>query len=116
MASSVTLAQLRTDARLYADQRLPTSGQPFISETELTRLVNGKVRELYDMLVSARGADYYATEATIAIVAGTSRYDLPSDFYELASVTLEWSTQDHELMFPVGLTWFRIAYEVNWNK
>ena len=115
MASSVTLAQLRTDARLYADQR-PESADSFISPTELTRLINIKARELYDMLVSARGSDYYATEATIAIVAGTSRYDLPADFYELASVTLEWSDQDHELIFPVGSTRLRIAYEANWKK
>ena len=56
MAASVTLAQLRTDARLYADQRDAGSGPTiFISDTELTRLVNLKVRELYDLLVEARG-------------------------------------------------------------
>jgi len=104
VASSVTLAQLRTDARLYADQRLPVSGNPFISNTELTGLVNRKARELYDMLVEARGSDYYATESTIAIVSGTTRYSLPADFYQLSSVTLEWATQDFELLFPVGST------------
>lgn len=110
MASSVTLAQLRLDARLYADQR-PGSSTSFITDTELTRLVNAKVRELYDMLVAARGSDYYATESTIAIVAGTSRYNLPADFYELSSITLEWATNDHELMFPVGSVRERIHYE-----
>lgn len=121
MASSVTLAQLRTDARLYADQR-PGSSTSFISETELTRLVNTKVRELYDLLVEARGSDYYANEATIAIVAGTSRYNLPSDFYQLSSVTLEWASQDFELMFPVGTVRERNnfqnwqGYEQNWTR
>lgn len=101
MASSVTLAQLRLDARLYADQR-PGSASSFISESELTGLINAKAKELYDMLVEARGSEYYATEATIAIVSGTSRYNLPSDFYQLSSVTLEWATQDFELVFPIG--------------
>lgn len=115
MASSVTLAQLRLDARLYSDQR-PETTESFITPTELTRLVNIKARELYDMLVGARGSDYYATETTLAIVGGTSRYNLPADFYELASVTLEWSTQDHELVFPVGSTRLRVSYEANWKK
>lgn len=113
MASTVTFLQLRTDARLFADQRLPPSGNPFITETELKRLVNVKARELYDLLVEARGSDYYATESTIAIVAGTSRYSLPADFYQLASVTLEWATLDHELLFPVGSVRQRIPFE-NW--
>lgn len=115
MASSVTLSQLRTDARLYADQR-PGGASTFISDTELTRLVNLKARELYDLLVEARGSAYYATEAVISIVGGTSRYNLPSDFYQLDSVTLEWSDQDHELMFPVGSTRLRVAYESTWNR
>jgi len=106
---------LRTDARLYADQR-PGSSSSFISDSELTRLVNIKGRELYDLLVEARGSAYYATEATIAIVGGTSRYDLPPNFYQLDSVTLEWTDQDHELMFPVGSTRLRIAYESTWHK
>jgi len=110
VASSVTLAQMRLDARLYADQR-PGSATTFITETELTGLVNRKVRELYDMLVAARGSDYYATEAAIAIVAGTSRYDLPADFYQLSSLTLEWSSNDHELLFPVGSVRERINFE-----
>jgi hypothetical protein len=110
VASSVTLAQLRLDARLYADQR-PGSASSFITEPELTRLVNRKARELYDMLVEARGSDYYATEGAIAIVAGTTRYSLPADFYQLSSVTLEWTTQDFELIFPVGSTRERNRFE-----
>lgn len=120
MASSVTLAQLRLNARLFADQR-PGSTTSFITEPELTGLVNAKTRELYDMLVAAHGSDYYATEGTIAIVAGTSRYNLPADFYQLSSITLEWSSNDHELMFPVGSVRERIHFEGvlpqnNWSR
>jgi hypothetical protein len=110
VASSVTLLQLRTDARLYADQR-PGGSSTFINDTELNRLINLKAKELFDKLVDARGAAYFATEATIAIVAGTSRYDLPANFFELASVTLEWDTRYHELMFPIGSTRMRVTME-----
>ncbi len=117
MASSVTLAQIRTGARLYADQRPGgADGTKFIGDGELTLLVNSKAKELYDLLVEARGSAYYATEATVAIVAGTARYSLPSDFYQLDSVTLEWSDQDYELMFPVGSTRLRVAYQSTWNQ
>jgi hypothetical protein len=102
---------LRTDARLYADQRTGQNATPFITDTELTRLVNMKARELFDLLVEARGSDYFATEATIAIVSGTSRYSLPADFYELSSVTLEWTTNDFELVLPIGTTRERINYQ-----
>lgn len=118
MASSVTLAQLRTDARLYADQRLPTSGNPFITEAELTRLVNGKVRELYDLLVEARGLGYYTTNTTISIVGGEATYDLPSNFYELEAVILEWDARYHEPLDPAptnkSRAWF--ASWPNWAR
>lgn len=115
MASSVTLAQLRLDARLYADQR-PGSTTSFISEIELTRLINLKARELYDLLVGARGSAYYATESTLSVVANTSRYNLPATFYELISVTLEWNDRDHELLFPVASTRLKSAFEANWIR
>lgn len=114
MAASVTLAQLRTDARLFADQRAAGAGPTiFISDTELTRLVNLKIRELYDMLVEARGGDYYATEVVIPLVPGTSRYPLPADFYQLLSVTIEWAPQRFELMWPVGTMRQRVPLQ-NW--
>jgi hypothetical protein len=119
MASSITLAQLRADARLYADQREAGAGPTiFISDIELNRLVNLKIRELYDLLVEARGGDYYATESTIAIVPGTARYPLPADFYQLLSVTLEWAPQRFELLWPVGTMRQRVPLQnwVQWSE
>lgn len=95
MASNTTLLKMRTGARLYADQR-PSGASVFITDTELTVLVNLKVRELYDMLIQARGEEHYATEGSLSIVAGTSRYSLPAAFYLLYRVTLEWGTNDWE--------------------
>ena len=95
MAKSVTLTQLQTDARLYSDHR-PSGASVFINDTEITRLINLALGDLYDLLLAARGHEYYADEDTISVVSGTSRYNLPSDFYELLSATLEWGTTNHE--------------------
>jgi hypothetical protein len=100
---------MRLDARLYADQR-PGTSSTFVTDTELTRLVNLKVKELYDLLVEARGLGYYASTSTLAIVGATASYNLPSDFYQLDSVTLEWGTRDHELVDKVQTNRSRAWY------
>lgn len=96
---SVTRGQIRTDARLLSDER-PGGAGAFVSDTEVDRLIDVHTAKLYDKLLKARGQEYYATESTISIVAGTSRYNLPADFYELLSLTLEWSTGNHEDLEP----------------
>ena len=102
MARTVTLAQLRTDARLFADQR-PGGASAFINDTELSRLINLRLPMLYDLLVQAQGEDYYSKRSAIpgeagvlATVVGTSDYDLPDDFYQLISVKLAWDSSDWE--------------------
>ena len=97
MARTVTLSQLRTDARLFADER-PGSADSYISTTELDRFINLRLAGLYDLLVQARGHDHYRSEDTITTANGTERYALPSDFYQLLDVQIEWSsTQIEEL-------------------
>jgi hypothetical protein len=122
VAAKFTLGQAITDARYWADVRGGT--QKFTDETEIKRLLNLKARELYERLVDARGMSYYATEGTISIVPDVARYDLPDDFMELSSVTLEWGSQDHELVDPImterqrtpyansGTTWGRYESKV----
>ena len=99
MAKSVTLTQLQTATRLYADRR-ESGASAFIDDTELTSLINGSLAGFYDLLVAARGHEYYQDEDTISVVSGTSRYNLPATFYELLSVTLEWTSDDHEIVLP----------------
>ena len=109
MAAAVLASQIISDARLYADQRgagVATTG--YLTDVEILRLVNQQIKELYDLLLSARGHDYYIDSATIAIGVGlgvsssSSIYALPATFYQLKSVTLEWGTDDHELVKPVN--------------
>jgi hypothetical protein len=107
--ATVTLALLESDALLYADQR-PGGSTSHISSTELTRLVNQALKEFYDLLIRARGHEYFITAGTLAIVSGTATYTLPADLYELTSLTLEWGTRNHELVRPATSTSDRSAY------
>src|SRR5690606_28351968 len=88
---------------LYADQRgagVATDG--FVTDAEITRLLNLELAALTDLLISCQEQDYYLAESTISIVAGTSLYDLPATFYQLKSVTLEWGAQRFELVQPLN--------------
>lgn len=113
MAKAVSHQQLIDDARLYADQRTST----FLTDTEVSRLVNLQIGELYDLLVEARGHEFYATSDTIAIAAGTAAYNLPDDFYQLLALNLEWVDDDHEPVDPLnhqGDIW-RYA-DIEWQR
>lgn len=102
MAASVTRGQIKTDARLFADER-PGGASTFVDDTEDNRLIHLRAAELYDKLLKARGHEYYATTTPLAIVSDTSLYNQPADFFELLSLTLEWSATDHELVEPFEL-------------
>lgn len=117
MAAAVLASQIITDARLYADQRgAGVASNGFLTDTEVLRLVNQQIKELYDLLLSARGHDYYITSGTLAISVGggvsssSSVYALPADFYQLKSVTLEWGADDHELVRPVNSVAGRVDF------
>lgn len=81
--ATVTLATLRTKARTRADM----TNSPFVSDTELTEIVNSSWSELYDILVGAF-EDYAVSSTTLSLVAGTDTYALPSDFYKLRGCDL----------------------------
>ncbi len=115
--ATVTLTQLQTDALLYCDQR-PGGSTSHVHTTELTRLINQAAKEFFDLLVAARGQEYFITSTTLAVVAGTAAYSLPAAFYELGSVTLEWSTTDHEIVRPLASLADRADYTppTIWNR
>lgn len=98
MARTVTLEQLRDDARLYCDNRTSSPASAHITDAELTRLINMQLAELHEVLVSARSADYVGTlgTGTISLVSGTSLYDLPEDFMQLVAFWIDRGNQDQE--------------------
>jgi hypothetical protein len=107
--SAINRAYLRNLARLYADGR-PGGSEAFVVDSDATAdavsfdtIVNGAAAELYDLLVSARGHEYYATDGALSVVAGTATYALPSDFYQLLSVRLEWAAGRFEELTPAAV-------------
>lgn len=82
MAKSVTLTSLLTDIR----NRYELESSDFVSTSELTDYIQDSKDELYDLLVSAWGDDYFYATATVSTVAGTETVALPSDFYKLLAL------------------------------
>lgn len=78
----VTLAELRTRVR----QRSDMETSDFVADDELNGYINASIAELYDLLVSAYGADYFLAEHSFGTVINTIDYALPVDFYKLKGV------------------------------
>jgi hypothetical protein len=124
VALNVTRQKIRALARLYADQRpggstafIPDDG-PTANDAGVNDLIALACTELYDLLVQARGQDYYATYATLNIVGGTSLYSLPSDFYQLLSLSLVWSSSVQEDVPNISTARQRISFlnGANWAQ
>lgn len=106
---SVNRAYLRNLTRLYADGR-PGGSNAFVVDSDATAnavsldtLINLAIAELYDVLVAARGHEYYATDADLSIVAGTSLYALPTNCYQLLSIRLHWADTEIEELNIMGV-------------
>lgn len=81
--STITLEQLRLQARYKADMVQSN----FCDDTELNTYINASAYELYDLLVTAYGEDYYNTESyQFTTTVSAQAYDLPSNFFKLAGV------------------------------
>lgn len=97
MAATRTLAELRTEARQRADME---QDDDFVTDTELTRMVNQSIRELYDLLLEALGQEFFYTTGTISVVAGTTAYNLPTTFYQLLGVDVSLGAGDYMALRP----------------
>lgn len=77
---AVTLSQLRTRARQAADME----NSAFISDAELTSMVNASYLSLYNLLVTTF-EDYFVTGPTTFTLSDSDAgvYALPSDFFKL---------------------------------
>lgn len=75
MPRTRTLAQLREEARQYADMEASS----FVSDAEANRYVNQGLAELWHVLVQANPTRY-AARVEVTTVAGTYEYTVPDDF------------------------------------
>lgn len=63
-----------------------------VTDAELRTEALASVQRLYDLLISARGQEYYRKTVETYVVAGQPLYHLPSDFYKLLAVFANPST------------------------
>lgn len=89
--SIVTLSELRTRSRQRSD--MVNSG--FISDSELNSYINASYAELYDLLVSKHGEDYFIEQYSFTTTINTETYALPSNFYKLVGVDLQLDTSNN---------------------
>ncbi len=92
MANAATLSDLRTQALDLAD--LTNSASPVTAR--VTDYVNAALSELWDILATSF-EDYVRSTNTITIVAGTSAYSLPTDFYKALKVFAAVGTDRYRL-------------------
>ncbi len=88
MARTVTLLELRTQARELADME-ETGAEAFVSDTELTGYANAYLAEWHSRLVKATPEVFETTETITA--TGAASYALPADHYKTLLVESELS-------------------------
>lgn len=84
--ATVTLTTLRVLSRERADM----VGSAFVADTAtgLDRWINEGVQRLHEKLVEAYGEEYQESTAALTLIAGTSDYALPADFFKLYAIDL----------------------------
>lgn len=97
MTTTMQLGELMTNVRSRADM-LPASYDPtltgnlnlFVSDPELISYINQSYFELYDLLVSRYGADYFSKLPPYLFLTDgiNDKFPLPVDFYKLLAVDL----------------------------
>lgn len=84
MAKYETLLNLKTKIREQCDM----VNSEYVSDEELTRYINSSCCELYGLLATAYGEDYYFEETTVVVPAGEDKVDLPDNFWKLYKVEI----------------------------
>jgi len=82
MAGTVTLSTLVEQIR----DRAKMKNSVFVTDLEITSLINNSIASLYDLIIQHRGEEYFEEETSVSLVSGTTEYDLPNDFYKLVAV------------------------------
>ncbi len=97
MSRNVSLGQLKAWARQLSD----TENDPNISEEELRALANRHRTEVYDQLVDAGPADYYAATTQVTTEDGVIEYGLEVDFRNLVNVFVRESADERRVLLPM---------------
>jgi hypothetical protein len=102
MSNTITLAELKTQARERADME----NSSFISDSELTSYINQSYADLYGILVT-RYEDYFTIETTSTVTSGNDTITLPTDFFKLRGL---------DLALDNSLNNFTVVTRADWNN
>lgn len=81
--------------RLQAQQRCDRVNSTFVSTTEWNTYISQSCKELYDLLITKYGDEYYLqVPYTYTLTGGQQYYPLPSDFYKMFLVEVALNTND----------------------
>lgn len=91
------MARTRTLTNLIADcrQRANMENSTFVTDAEITEILNQELAELWERLVGNAGQPFYRSQTSISVVSGTALYSLPADFWQVQEVTATISGVTH---------------------
>jgi hypothetical protein len=87
LSSLASLGNLRAQAQ----QRSDLEASQHITTAEWNQYISQSYKRLYDKLVAAYGSNYYVQTPYQFTISGQTLYSLPSDFYKLLGVDLQYS-------------------------
>lgn len=82
MSRARTLTLLIADVRNRANLEVST----LVTDAEITEYINQELAELWSRLTQGGGQPHYRSSTALTVVAGTSLYPLPADFWVLQGV------------------------------
>lgn len=107
MPSIVQASELRTSIRTKARQLNPNG---FASDSDLDALIAEGAYELYNLLVRARGPEYFSEQWATNTTTGAADTDyvLPADFFQLVAIAMSdtpGTVDGDTVTIPVGAQW-----------
>lgn len=105
-------------SRIKTACQLPTvASSKFVSDDEIKTMLRESYAELYDLLVAARGVEFYRVTTEVTVPADTQRYALDTtnvpDFYQLLEVLVARRATITEQVVEGG-TWYVITNPSDW--
>lgn len=121
MARTRTLTEMIAEVRQRADMVNST----FVTDDEITRWINLGVAKLYDILVKARGVDYYLRSYETTTSSTEPTVFLPHNFYKLVGIDAQYDGYWHAVekmpfqsernIYQSSGPWYRAGFPYKYN-
>ena len=86
--ATVTLSSIQQRAREITDR----VGSAFFSSSEMDSYTDAAVAEFYDFLTAQMGPGYLLTWQDLSVIAESTSWNLPTDFYKLRGLSIKVSS------------------------